>query len=273
VLVQTQVRPWIEAGAVTEAVAGYAHWLTADARPGSVLQVAHLPDNYRSADIFRNGIDAILLLRQGTALDWWVQSEASPLPALPAPLERDVYRLELARVGEAEYRIARAEALTLDATTTPGFPEDHWIGGLLPRVRSLPAPIGATAWQWDARACAEGAPPASARWTGLVCVDGRGLAGAGEVVFEPGASFSAPADWMRMVVSVAWPGGEGAALELAGAPGGHRAVPLPSGPFEGRVHFFVPRNAPGTTSAWRVVYAGEQPIVIRGIDLVMLPAP
>lgn len=251
VLVQAQVQPWITATRLTDSLAAQIHALTAGARPASLLQVVGLPDNVQGAYIFRNGTEAVQLNRYGSLFHWVRVGPGQP-PTFPnPPWPADLYQFDLAYDAAArDYRVVGARGLSLATDEPLTLPSDYWLS-------SLPE----EAWVTARAAMGARRPALVAQWSFAESPDGPALA-----LSRDG--------WLVVGVGVNVPNGAAAgAVTLAAGEAVRQTLPLPRGPFAGRVHFFVPPGSLGeVVTSVRVGLEDGVGARITTVEVSALPA-
>jgi hypothetical protein len=179
-VLQVHFQPWLVAGQASEEIAAAIHRLAPHPRPGALLQVTGLPDNYQGAYIYRLGIDAALLMRYDTIFLNWPDPTPQPVPYTKFNLAGDFYQFEVEfDPPTSRWRLMPGRAVTVDEPQ-PFLPESHWLAkmGAFPALEPLRARLAPTApasdVEWDFGDCR-----AAAAWgseeAGMDCTPGTGL--------------------------------------------------------------------------------------------------
>jgi protein O-mannosyl-transferase len=278
VLVQVQIQPWINATQISDGIAAEIDQLTAGARPGTRLQAINLPDNFRGAFIYRNGLEARQWYRYGS-LFYWERVGKTWLP-LFSQEPADLYQIEFGYASETEtYKAVAARAVQWTTEVQPAMPEEYFLTRLPRNVwpaaqvtmnARRPEPV--QTW-----ALADCDPAILAEWAAAQsCVPDRGVA-LNHGWLKNTSVQRERSEWVSVVISLELPakGEAGSILQLQWAmPDGTsdmQAIELPREPFAGRLLFFLPPAA-GEVAGFTLSVAGpDRSLLISAIDLVALP--
>ncbi len=182
----------------------------------------------------------------------WVRVGPGQPPTFPnPPWPADLYQFDLAYDAAArDYRVVGARGLSLATDEPLTLPSDYWLS-------SLPE----EAWVTARAAMGARRPALVAQWSFAESPDGPALA-----LSRDG--------WLVVGVGVDVPNGAAAgAVTLAAGEAVRQTLPLPRGPFAGRVHFFVPPGSLGeVVTSVRVGLEDGVGARITTVEVSALPA-
>jgi hypothetical protein len=178
-ILQINQQPWLVASQAADNIVDYIHRLIPSNRPGSMLHVTNLPDNYAGAYMYRLGIDPALLTRYGQVFNYWPDTSIMPIPYERLHITGDFYEVDVIY----NQRTHGWDTISARAVTTPlpqpYLPASHWLFkmGAGPKLaalrnRSTSTPSSGNR-SWDFVAC-----QATLEWTvaegQAECVPGQG---------------------------------------------------------------------------------------------------
>jgi hypothetical protein len=155
---QVHIGPWLVASRALDEIAVEINRLVPHPRPGSLLHVGNLPDNYQGAYIYRLGADAVQLMRYDSIFHHWPEPRKQPIPYKALNFTGDFYQFDVTFDGaSSRWKLVRARAVTIDESQ-PFLPADHWLAkmGAFPALEPLrirPTPPPASSAEWDFSDC------------------------------------------------------------------------------------------------------------------------